>query len=174
MIRPELARRLAPWRVAAVAAALVLAGAWIFSRGGWVFWPLGLAVVAVGLGWLAVEVNHVRLRGRADAQGLVEIEEGAVRYYAARTLGGEVALRDLVEIRILRLGGRAHWRLRTRDGQALLIPADAAGAGALADGFAALPGADLGHLAAALERAGRDGPSVQTVWTAPKGRVGRA
>ncbi|MRX49142.1 hypothetical protein GI374_01545 [Paracoccus sp. S-4012] len=167
MIRPELAARLAPWRPAAAASTTAVLGAWLFTLGGWILWPVGAILAAVGVIWLGVELNHLRLRGGADGQGLVEIEEGAVRYYAARALGGEVALRDLAEIRILRLGGRPHWRLRTREGEALLIPADAAGAGALADGFAALPGADLGRLAAALERAAAGGPSVQTVWTAP-------
>lgn len=168
LIRPELAHRLMLWRPALVAGAVMALGAWVFSRGGWVFWPLGALIVAGAGGWLAVELAHLRLRGRADGPGMVEVEEGMVRYFAARVLGGEVSLRDLAEIRVLRLNGRAHWRLRTPDGQALLIPADAAGAGGLADAFATLPGADLPRIAAALARAEADGgPTVLVAWTVP-------
>ncbi|AXC48780.1 hypothetical protein DRW48_02910 [Paracoccus suum] len=172
LIRPDLARRLAPWRPALVAVAAMLLGGWVFSRGGWVFWPLGTLVFAGAGGWLAVELAHLRLRGRADGPGMVEVEEGMVRYFAARVLGGEVSLRDLAEVRVLRLNGRAHWRLRTRGGEALLIPADAAGAEVLADAFAGLPGADLTRIAAALARAEAEGgPAVLVAWTAPRSNI---
>lgn len=171
MIRPELVARFAPWRASAAAAATALAGLWVFLRGGWIYMPLGAGIAAFGIAWLGVELNRKRLSGHADGPGMVEIEEGIVRYFAPSALGGELPLRDVTEIRILRLSGRAYWRLRSRDGEALLIPADATGAVALADGFTALPGADLGQLAAALDRASRDGPSVQTVWTEGVARV---
>lgn len=168
MIRPELALRLAPWRAAAAAAALAMFGFWVASRGGYVFLPLGLTLAAVGAGWAIVEWRHLQLGGRADGPGLVELDEGAVRYYAARGIGGEVALRDVTEIRVLRLNGRGHWRLRTQGGEALLIPVDAAGAGVLADAFAALPGADLGRIAEGLAQASAPGgPAVLSVWRAP-------
>lgn len=170
MIRPELAARLAPWRAAAAAAALAAFGIWMATWGGYVFLPLGLTIAAAGAGWWVVEWRHLRLSGRADGPGLVELDEGAVRYYAARGIGGEVALREVAEIRVLRLNGRGHWRLRTRGGEALLIPVDAAGAGVLADAFAALPGADLGHIAEGLARASAPGgPAVLSVWRAPAG-----
>ena len=43
------------------------------------------------------------------------------------------------------------WRLKQADGQALLIPVDAKGAGRLFDAFANLPGMDTADLIAALE-----------------------
>ena len=49
--------------------------------------------------------------------GVREIREAA---------DGEIALRDLVEIRLLRLKGRGHWRLRSASGEALLVNADMA------------------------------------------------
>lgn len=168
MIRPELAARFAPWRAAAAAALLAASGLWIASWGGLVFMPLGLLVAATGAGWCLTEWRHLRLSGRADGPGVVELDEGAVRYWAARGIGGEIALRDVTEIRVLRLNGRGHWRLRTRAGEALLIPVDAAGAGVLADAFAALPGADLGRIAEGLARASAPGgPAVLSVWRAP-------
>ena len=168
MIRPELATRLAPWRGAIAAAAAALAGLWMASWGGLVFVPLGLGIAAVGAGWWLVEWRRVRLRGRADGPGLVEVDEGAIRYFAARGIGGEVALRDMTELRVLRLNDRGHWRLRTRQGEALLIPVDAVGAGVLADAFAALPDADLGRIAEGLAQAtAPGGPAALSVWRAP-------
>lgn len=159
LIRPELVEAVRPWREVIAAGLTAAAGLWLFSLGGLVFQPLGVAVAAVAAVWGLGAWRRRRFQQAIAAPGLVEVEEGAVRYYAARALGGEIALRDLTEVRLLRLDGHAHWRLKGA-GQALLIPVDAAGAAALADAFAALPGFDLGRAAAAL--AGR--ATVATVW----------
>lgn len=163
MIRPELAARLRPWREVIAAGATAAFGLWVFTWGGLVFQPTGLAILAVAAVW---GLGAYRRRGFATpiaAPGLVEIEEGAIRFFGARALGGEIALRDLTQIRLMRLDGHPHWRLKTSAGEALLIPVEAAGAPALADAFAALPGFDLGAAAAAL--AGRE--AFTTVWTRP-------
>ena len=160
LIRPELAARLHPWREVLAAVALIGAGLWMFSWGGWIYGGVGAAMVAVGVIWGMDARRRMRFRRDIAAPGVVELVEGAIRYYGARTLGGEIALRDLAEIRLLRLEGQAHWRLRSTDGQALLVPVDAAGAAQLADAFAALPGFDLGAAADALEGE----QAVCTVW----------
>lgn len=160
LIRPELADRLRPWREVMAAAAMALAGLWVFTRGGPIFGAAGLAIVAVAALWGLGAWRRMRFQMGIKAPGLVEIEEGAVRYFGARVLGGELALRDLDEIRLLRLNGHAHWRLKTTAGEALLVPVEAAGAAALADAFSALPGFDLGAAAAAL---GNDA-AFTTVW----------
>ena len=163
MIRPELAARLRPWREVIAAGLVGALGIWIWSWGGLVFQPLGLAILAVAGIWGLGAFRRRRFAAEIAAPGLVEIEEGAIRFFGARALGGEVALRDLTQIRLMRLDGRAHWRLKTRGGEALLIPVEAAGAAALADAFAALPGFDLGAASRAL--AGRE--AFTTVWTRP-------
>jgi hypothetical protein len=66
------------------------------------------------------------------------------------TLGGFVSVPELVELRLVALRGRRLWRLKQADGQALLVPVDAAGAEALFDVFAALPGMDMPALLAVL------------------------
>ena len=163
MIRPELAARLRPWREVLAAGLVGAMGIWIWSWGGLVFQPLGLGILAVAGIWGLGAFRRRRFAAEIAAPGLVEIEEGAIRFFGARALGGEVALRDLTQIRLMRLDGRAHWRLKTRGGEALLIPVEAAGAAALADAFAALPGFDLGLASRAL--AGRE--AFTTVWTRP-------
>ena len=150
MIRPELVARFRPWREVGAAALTGAFGLWVFAQGGLFFQPLGGAVLAFALLWGIGAWRRRRFAVDVGAPGLVEVEEGAIRYYGARALGGEIALRDLSQIRLIRLEGHAHWRLKTQGGEALLIPVEAAGAAALADAFAALPGFDLSAAAAAL------------------------
>jgi hypothetical protein len=80
----------------------------------------------------------------------VEVDEGQVGYLGP-SFGGFVALPDLVEVRLVTMYGRRLWRLKQADGQALLIPVDAAGAERLFDAFGSLPGMDMAALLAALE-----------------------
>ena len=119
--------------------------------------------MAVAVAWGIDARRRMRFRREIAAPGVVELIEGAIRYYGARALGGEIALRDLVEVRLLTLRGHPHWRLRSDAGEALLIPAEAAGASALADAFATLPGFDMAAAARALQ-ALADVAAVQTVW----------
>lgn len=163
MIRPELVARFKPWREVAAAVLTAIFGIWVFAKGGLLFQPLGGAILAFAALWGLGAWRRRRFAVEIAAPGLVEIEEGAIRYYGARVLGGEVALRDLNQIRLLRLDGHAHWRLRTRDGEALLVPVEAAGAAALADAFAALPGFDLSAASAALAA----NHAMMTVWQRP-------
>ena len=168
MIRPELAARLRPWAETGAALAATAFGLWVFSLGGWILWPLGAAISSIAALWALDARRRMRFRHEALGPGMVELDEGAIRYLSPnRLLGGELALRELGEIRLMRLNGRRHWRLKSTDGQALLIPVDAAGAEYLAGAFATLPGADMGRIAAALAP---DAPAIQTVWSrAPRG-----
>lgn len=167
VIRPELRARVAPWSETLVAAAILLAGLWLSLRGGWFFAALGGLVLVVGLSLLIGAVRRLPFRRGIAAPGLVEVDEGAIRYYGAAVLGGEIALRDLVEIRLLRLKGRGHWRLRNLAGEALLVPVDAAGSDALAHAFTALPGLDMGAVSAALAHVADQSDAVRTVWRRP-------
>lgn len=165
MIRPELAARLRPWREVLAALAATACGLWLFTLGGWLFWTLGAGLTAASGLWALDARRRMRFQHATLGPGMVELDEGAIRYLSPnRLLGGEMALRDLSEIRMLRLNGRRHWRLKSADGQALLLPVDAAGAEMLASAFAALPGVDMGRISAALSK---DAPAIQTVWTRP-------
>ncbi len=163
MIRPELAARLRPWAETGAALAATAFGLWVFSLGGWILWPLGAAIAAAAALWALDARRRMRFAHDALGPGMVELDEGAIRYLSPnRLLGGEISLRELAEIRLMRLNGRRHWRLKSTDGQALLIPVDSAGAEYLASAFAALPGIDMGQVSAALAP---DAPTIQTVWT---------
>ena len=102
MIRPELR----PYRETVAALVATGLGLWVFSRGGWVFWPLGALIAGASALWALDAWRRLRFRSRATAPGVVELDEGAIRYLSPdRLLGGEIALRDLSEIRLLRLNG---------------------------------------------------------------------
>ena len=150
LIRPEVTAAI--WRGREVIAALgvVAFGAWLLWLGGYVLAPLGLVVGGVGAAWGLQAVRRLRFAQGVVAPGMVEVDEGQVGYLGPDA-GGFVGLPDLVELRFLTLGDRRMWRLKQADGQALLVPVDAAGAERLFDAFASLPGMDARALVAALE-----------------------
>ena len=164
MIRPELMRSLRRWSEPLSAIIALLVSLWFLTLGGWFFGLIGIGGGFVSLAWLLAALRRLPFRRDVGGPGVVEIDEGAIRYYGALLLGGEIALRDLSEIRLLPLQGRPHWRLKSTDAQALLIPLDAAGAAALADAFAALPGIRMGEISAALQNPAN---TVRTLWVRP-------
>lgn len=166
MTRPDLWRRLRHWAEPGAAILTVIFALWLATWGGWFFAALGLTFALAAGAWLLTALRRLSFHRKADGPGLVEIDEGSIRYYGARLLGGEIALRDLSEIRMLTVQGRPHWRLKSLDAQALLIPLNATGAAALADAFEALPGIRMGEISAAASqpRAGS-----RTLWVRPGG-----
>lgn len=150
-LRDEARAALWLWREVIATGLVAAFGLWCLSLGGALLVPVGLAIVALAAGWGWTALRRLRFRPTGDAPGLVEVLEGRISYFGPTT-GGTVGLSDLVELRLLHLRGRAVWRLKQGDGQALLIPAEAQGAEALFDAFASLPGIDLGDVAGALAR----------------------
>lgn len=149
MIRPEAVALLYRWREVIFAALALLASVWVGTRGGPILGVLGLGGAALAVGWAVSGWRRLRFAQDIAAPGLVEVVEGEVRFFGP-TLGGAISLADLTELRLITLRGRRIWRLKQRDGQALLIPVDAAGAEALYDAFTTLPGLDMTALLAAL------------------------
>lgn len=164
MIRPQIRAWLARWSELLLVLGVIALGLWLIWIGGYFFLSLGALILLVGLA-LAIGVwRRLPFYRDISAPGMVELVEGAVRYYGTHVPGGEIALRDLVEIRLMRVQGRDYWQLRSRSGEALLIPVDAAGAEGLAHAFTALPGIDMGAVSAALGRIAVQPHTMQTVW----------
>lgn len=161
-LRPQAIQTVSRWSEIALAAAILALGGWLLHLGGYLLAPLGVIVLLTGAGWGLIALRRLRFQRPVAAPGLVEIDEGQVGYLGP-DFGGYVALRELAEVRLIRLHGLPHWRLKQTDGQALLIPHQAEGAAALYDAFAALPGADMAAFTAALDRPA----DTQTVWTHP-------
>jgi hypothetical protein len=168
MIRPQVRALARRWREVIAAAILAAFGFWSMSGGGYVLLPLGIAMTSVAAGWGLIALRRVRFLRGVGAPGLVEVDEGQVGYFGP-TFGGFVALADLSELRLAEHFGARAWRLKTADGQVLLIPVDAAGADRLYDAFAALPGIDMAALAAALDH----GQPTLPLWTRRAARLSR-
>lgn len=149
LIRPEALAALSRWREVAFSGGIALLGLWLMALGGVILLPFGAAVLGLGAVLALTAFRRLHFAQTIAAPGVVEVVEGEVRYFGP-SVGGMVSLAELVEIRLIRLRGRRMWRLKQADGQALLIPVDAAGAEALFDGFATLPGLDMAAAVAAL------------------------
>lgn len=149
IFRPEVTALFIRHREAIAASVIVLAGVWLMALGGYVLFPLGLIIAAIGGTLTVTALRRARFIQTIAAPGIVELDEAQVGYLAP-DLGGFLSLDELSEIRLLVLQGKRMWRLKQADGQALLIPVDAAGADRLFDAFAALPGMDSSALVAAL------------------------
>lgn len=157
-VRPAVRALVARWAETAIALAVLGAGLRIAAMGGYLLLPAGLVLAALGGAWALLSWRRMRFQSEPTAPGLVEIDEGRLRYLHP-AFGGEVALHDLAELRLLALAGRRVWGLRDLHGAGLLIPLDSAGAGALFDAFATLPGLSSQDLMAALDGRGRPAPA---------------
>ena len=149
-IRPEVMALLFRFREALAGGVVVAGGVWLILLGGFILIPLGLVVAAIGAALTVTALRRARFAQTVNAPGIVELDEAQVAYLAP-DLGGFLSLDELIEIRLLILRGKRVWRLKQADGQALLIPVDAAGAERLFDAFANLPGMDSAVLVAALQ-----------------------
>lgn len=152
-VRPEVLQGFVRAREVIFGGVVAAAGIWSIWMGGYFFVPMGVAVLALGIGWSVLALRRMRFGQAGEAPGVVEVDEAQIAYFGPR-VGGTIGLPDLVEIRLLTVRGRRIWRLRQADGQSLLIPVEAAGAERLFDAFTALPGMDSAVLIAALQARG--------------------
>jgi hypothetical protein len=156
-IRADVAGDLRRYGEVMAAAVTALAGVLVAVQGGLILIPMGGLIAMVGAGWAVVAARRAVFLRAVGAPGIVEVDEGQIGYFGPR-FGGHVAIADLAELRLVTAEGHRQWRLRTGDGQVLLVPVAARGAAALHDAFAVLPAVDMTALARALE--GGAGPVV--------------
>jgi hypothetical protein len=156
-VRPTVSLALSRNREVIAAAGAGTVGLWLVWLGGYFLIPVGAALVALAAGWGLIAVRRLRFRRDIAAPGIVEVDEGQIGYLGP-AFGGYVALADLDDLRLGTFGDQRQWRLRTTDGQVLLVPVAAEGAERLADAFAALPGIDMALLARALDDPAITGP----------------
>ena len=160
-IRPEARAVLRRWgEVLATLALVALALWWALTGLGAVRW-LGWALVALAAALLFGAVQRARFSGPglAPGPGIVELDEGEIRYLGPRG-GGVVALDAILALSIS--ADARFWLVESADGAVLVIPRDATGAAALFDAFAGLPGLDMTRLL----RLGAQGPAphAQMIW----------
>lgn len=137
--RPEAKAALWRWREVLIGAGLALLGLWWIIGPGLLLALPGWALVLGGGALAVVGVQRARFRGAGDGPGAVQVDEGQVAYFGPLT-GGVVALNAMERLSLDATMHPAHWRLEAEGQAAVLIPVNAAGADALFDAFATLPG----------------------------------
>jgi hypothetical protein len=173
MISPQTLAQIHRWWEVGVVGALAALGAYWAALGGYIFLPLGIALIALCIPMGLSAYRRQRFAQTVGAAGMIEVVEGELRFFAPDdgrqpvAMGGFMNLPDLVELRLVHLDHHRFWRLKSQDGQALLIPVDAAGNDALFDVFASLPNMDSAALVAALTATSATGTATQTLWRAP-------
>lgn len=167
-LRPEARAALARWGEALTGGGVLAFGLWLAL--GWfgVLAWLGWVVAALGAALIYTGIQHARFRSLGQGPGVVEVTERRVTYYGPQT--GGMADMDLLSRLVLCPGDPAEWLLVAEGGAALTIPVNAAGAEALFDVFAVLPGVRTEAMLASL-RAQPTEPV--TVWEAGKASAAR-
>ncbi len=149
--RPEAITALTRWREVLMALAIILIGLWIALRpGGVIVTGFGYVLIALGAAFMVPALRRARFMTGTDGPGAVEVDEGRILYMGPQT-GGTMALDDLRVLSVRRDGGdQVTWVLADAT-QLLVIPVHAAGADALFDAFAALPGLNVERLIRAVQ-----------------------
>jgi hypothetical protein len=160
VIRPEAKAWLTRHREALVGAGLALLGFWWLVGPGRLLTLPAVALVVAGAALVWLGVQRSRFRGSGEGPGAVDVTEGQIAYFGPET-GGVVFLRELSRVSLDKRAAPAVWRLEQAGETPLAIPADAAGADALFDAFASLPGFQTERMLAALKD---DTRSCTTIW----------
>ena len=158
-IRPEVAESLIKWHEVLIAIAVFLLGLYLTQLPGPVIQGLGIVFIFFGLGYVVVGLRRLRFRGSGAAPGVVRVTEGQITYLGPLK-GGAVALSLIIELRLQGPDGSRVWQIRSETNEVLEIPHDAAGAEAMFDVFAALPGMSSEHLLRVLRGTQTDGVVV--------------
>jgi len=138
-IRKDAADTLWQWREIMLAGALALLGLWwgVTGRGLLQWFGVALGIGGAVLIWAGFQ--RLRFAPQGDGPGVVQIDEKRLAYFGPLT-GGVIDLDDLTRVELDPNGQPAHWLLSGVGGQMVAVPVNAAGAEALFDVFAALPG----------------------------------
>lgn len=163
MIRPEVWTLVLRGQEVILASLLGLFGLWLMILGGYILLPIGGAITALAVSMAVLALRRLRFSNHHGAIGVVEVDEAQIGYFGP-TEGGFISLQDMVELRLLRVGGVDMWRLKQSDGQTLLIPVAATGAERLFDAFAALPDMHSADLVSPL-----GGSDMRMIWR--RGRI---
>ncbi|HPD93250.1 MAG: hypothetical protein H6900_00555 [Rhodobacter sp.] len=158
-LRPQARAALARWAETGIALAVTGLGAWWAWTGlGLLRWgAIALAVIGAALTFGAVQ--RARFHRPGQAPGLVELDEGEVRYLGPRG-GGVLALDRMASLSIS--ADRRFWLAESLDGGILAVPCTAQGSEVLFDAFSTLPGLDMERL---LRLAAQPpGERAQTIW----------
>lgn len=127
------------WRETLLGSGLVLIGLWWLIGPGQLLTLPSVALLVAGAALIWIGVQRARFRGDGEGPGAVQVDEGQIAYFGPLT-GGAIALRELSRLTLDSRQFPAHWQLEQPGIPPVQIPVNAAGADALFDAFATLPG----------------------------------
>lgn len=159
-VRPELIAGTRRWRETLIGiGAAALGGLWATTGNG-ALTIIGMGLLVGGLLLAAAGIQRARFRRGGGGAGVVEVVEGQMAYFGPAE-GGVVSVGEMIRLEVDPSPSGTGWIVTPAEGAPLRIPANAEGAEALFDVFAALPGLSTEALLIALETppAGR-----QTLW----------
>jgi hypothetical protein len=150
-VRPEATRTLSRWRETLIGAGVAALGALLVTTSYGLVWGIGVVLAIAGALLALAGIQRARFRRGGEGPGLVQVLEGQVTYFGPFG-GGSVSADDLSRIELDPVGGASpSWVVTAGFGDSLRIPVDAAGAEALFDVFAGLPGLDTEAMLKSLE-----------------------
>ena len=137
--RPEAMAAVVRWREVLIGLVIALLGAWWLIGPGQLLIIPAIALLLAGAALIWIGFQRGRFRAVGEGPGAVQVDEGQIAYFGPLT-GGVVALREVGRLTLDRSQYPAHWRLEQPGAADVLVPVNAAGADALFDAFATLPG----------------------------------
>jgi hypothetical protein len=159
-IRPEARALLWRWReilgallLLALGLRWALVGVGVTQITGWACVTLAVVLGVVG-------AQRMRFRRGSDGPGVVQVTEGQISYFGPLT-GGAVARSEIETVRLDHTARPSHWVLEQPGQPPLAIPVTAAGAEALFDVFASLPGLKTERMLSELHH---KGPHQVVIW----------
>ena len=159
-IRPEAKEALWRWREVLAAAGLAALGLWWVVSGYGLLAAVGWAMTALAGAVAVIGVQRARFRMDGGGPGYVTVDEGQITYFGPFTCG-VVAVSEIERVTLDPGAKPSHWVLQQDGRPPLRIPVNAAGAEALFDVFAALPGLRTERMLAELNRRG---PHPVVIW----------
>jgi hypothetical protein len=159
MIREVALARLVRWHEVIIGLVIAALGLWSFLLIGVFFQGIGVLVLLAGLSFAVIGYRRLVFAGAALAPGVVQVVEGQIGYFGP-TSGGFVAIRELIELRLL--NDATVWFLIPAEGETLEIPVGARGSEALFDAFATLPGLRMPEILRLLS--GRSQFEERVIW----------
>lgn len=139
-LRPAARAALWQWREALIGVCVAILGLlWGLSSFGFVIWLAGFVMI-IGAALIFTGIQRGRFRQNGEGPGVVNVVERRLSYFGPLT-GGVMDMGDLTLLVLdPAMGTAPHWVLTGIGGEKLMIPTNAAGAEALFDVFATLPG----------------------------------
>lgn len=169
LIRAEARATLWRWREVIAGGGLCALGSQGALSYGLMVWA-GWLCILLGVAAIITGIPRALFRGSADGPGIVELDEGQVRYMGPFS-GADMSLDTVMVIAMDGAHAAPRWILTNAFQERITIPTGATGADLLFDAFTALPGFRMERALSALRA---PEAAIITIWRRPNAAVDTA